>query len=120
MRNGHKDADVNLIQQRHLYIAQRATAAVLAPLVVVHLLLIFIAVKDGLTAEEILGRTRGNELWALFYGVFVVAAAIHAPLGLRNVLREWTPLTPRVVDIVCIVIFLLFLFVGLRAVVAVY
>jgi len=111
---------VSSSRQRYFYIAQRATAVLLAPLVVVHLLLIFIAVKNGLTAEEILGRTRGNELWAVFYGLFVVAAAIHAPLGLRNVLREWTPLTPRLVDVACVFIFVFLLFAGLRAVVAVY
>jgi len=107
-------------QQRYLYIAQRATAVVLAPLVVVHLLLIFVAVKDGLTAEEILSRTRGNELWAAFYSLFVVAASVHAPLGLRNVLYEWTPLNSRWVELFCIAVFLLLLFAGLRAVVAVY
>ena len=106
--------------QRYLYIAQRATAVMLAPLVLVHLLLIFIAVKDGLTAEEILSRTRGNEWWAAFYSVFVVAAAVHAPLGLRNVLREWTPLSGRAVELFCVALFLLLLFTGLRAVVAVY
>ena len=109
-----------LASERYLYIAQRATAVILAPLVVVHLLLILIAVKNGLTAEEILSRTRGNELWAAFYSLFVVAAAVHAPLGLRNVLHEWTQLSRRGVELFCIAIFLLLLFAGLRAVVAVY
>jgi len=111
---------VSSSRQRYFYIAQRATAALLAPLVVVHLLLIFVAVKDGLTAEEILSRTRGNELWAVFYSAFVVAASVHAPLGLRNVLREWTMLSTRMVDLACVLIFLALLFAGIRAVVAVY
>jgi fumarate reductase subunit C len=106
--------------QRHFYVAQRATALVLAPLVVIHLVLIMIAVKNGLTADEILSRTRGNVLWAAFYSLFVVAAAIHAPLGVRNVLREWTPLSSRGVDVLCLLLFVFLLFAGLRAVVAVY
>ena len=106
--------------QRYFYVAQRATAALLAPLVIVHLLLIFVAVKNGLTAEEILSRTRGSTLWAAFYGVFVIAASVHAPLGLRNVLREWTPMNARAVDGCCVLAFLILLLAGLRAVVAVY
>jgi len=57
--------------------------------VVVHLATIIYAVQGGLTAAEILGRTRGNTAWLVFYSVFVAAAAIHAPIGLRAVLGEW-------------------------------
>lgn len=72
-----------------LFLAQRASALVLAPLVLVHLGLAIYAIHGGLTAAEILGRTQGSLGWSLFYGLFVVAAAVHAPIGLRNVLREW-------------------------------
>ena len=71
-----------------LWIAQRASAAVLALCVLVHLLTIVYAVQGGLTAAEILGRTRGSWGWAAFYGVFVLAVAVHAPIGLRAVMRE--------------------------------
>lgn len=73
-----------------LFAAQRLSAAILAPLVIVHLVLILIAVEGGLTAAEILGRTQGSVGWAVFYGLFVLAAAVHAPIGLRNVVREHT------------------------------
>jgi fumarate reductase subunit C len=72
-----------------LWIAQRASAAVLALCVVVHLSTIIYAVQGGLTAAEILGRTRGNAGWFAFYSLFVLAVAIHAPIGLRPVLGEW-------------------------------
>lgn len=72
------------------YVAQRLSALVLAPLVLVHLGLIVYAVQDGLSAEEILGRTRGSLFWMLFYGLFVLAAALHASIGLRNLLAELT------------------------------
>jgi fumarate reductase subunit C len=73
-----------------LWTAQRATAAVLAICVAVHLATIIYAVRGGLTAAEILERTRGSFGWMLFYIVFVLAVAIHAPIGLRTILREMT------------------------------
>ena len=48
-----------------------------------------------MTAADILARTRGSIVWASFYGVFVAAAAIHAAIGVRNVLTEWSPLDDR-------------------------
>lgn len=71
-----------------LWVAQRASAAVLALCVVAHLATNIYAVQGGLSAAEILSRTRGSTLLAAFYGVFVVAVAIHAPIGLRTVARE--------------------------------
>ena len=74
-----------------LYLLQRGTAALMLPLILVHLAVIFYATRQGLTAADILGRTRGSITWALFYGIFVFAAAIHASIGVRNILTEWTP-----------------------------
>jgi fumarate reductase subunit C len=71
-----------------LWLAQRASAAVLGVCVLAHLLTIVMAVQGGLSAAEILGRTRGSVAWALFYAVFVLAVAVHAPIGLRGVARE--------------------------------
>jgi fumarate reductase subunit C len=72
-----------------LWAAQRASAAVLALCVAVHLAVIIHAVRGGLSAAEILGRTQGNRAWLAFYSLFVLAAAVHAPIGLRSVLTEW-------------------------------
>lgn len=77
------------MSQTALWVAQRVTAAILAVCVVVHLATIIYAVQGGLTAAEILGRTRGSTAWLAFYTLFVLAAAIHAPIGLRTVLGEW-------------------------------
>jgi fumarate reductase subunit C len=71
-----------------LYGAQRGSAAILALCVIIHLTTIIYAVRNGLTASEILQRTSGSVTWALFYGLFVLAVAVHAPIGLRNVLTE--------------------------------
>ncbi len=102
-----------------LYLWQRLTAAIMAPLVLVHLAVIFYAMRKGFSAADILARTRGSVAWATFYGLFVVAVAIHAPIGLRTVLTEWTPLRARYCDLVAIAFGLLLLALGLRAVAAV-
>jgi len=107
------------MMERRLFILQRLSAMVLAPLVLIHLGLILYAVRDGLTAAEILGRTQGSLGWALFYGAFVLAAAVHAPLGLRNILREWTGAGLRLTNLLSLAFGLLLAGLGLRAVVAV-
>ena len=105
--------------ERRLFLLQRLTALLMAPLVVVHLGLILYATRGGLTAAEILGRTEGSTFWAAFYGLFVVAAAIHAPLGVRTILIEWAALPRRAADAAALMLGLLFLALGLRAVAAV-
>lgn len=74
-----------------LWLVQRLTAGVLAAAVLVHLVTIVYAVQGGLSAGEILARTRGEIAWLLFYGTFAVAAGVHGAIGLRTVVREWTP-----------------------------
>ncbi len=102
-----------------LFALQRLSAKVLAPLVIVHLVLILYAVHGGLSAAEILGRTQGSVAWGAFYALFVVAVAIHAPIGVRNIAREWTQWRSRSLDTACVVLALVLLALGLRAVVAV-
>lgn len=75
--------------QTLLWIGQRASAAVLALCVLVHLITIVYAVRGGLSAAEILTRTQGNLAWLAFYTLFVIAVAVHAPIGLRAILTEW-------------------------------
>jgi fumarate reductase subunit C len=103
-----------------LFLAQRLTAAVLALAVAVHLATILYAVRGGLTAAEILARTHGNFAFLLFYSVFVVAVAVHAPIGLRNVMREWTPWRGASLDAVLALVAVGLLALGFRAVMAVY
>jgi fumarate reductase subunit C len=102
-----------------LYLWQRATAAVMAPMILVHLAIIFYATRHGLSAADILSRTRGSIWWFFFYGTFVFLAAIHASIGVRNVLAEWTGLRDRQSGILAIAFGVLLLALGLRAVAAV-
>ncbi|MEM6888317.1 MAG: succinate dehydrogenase [Pseudomonadota bacterium] len=80
-----------------LYMLQRLSALVMAPLVLGHIAVMIYAVQGGLSAEEILSRTQGSLLWALFYGTFVVAVSLHAALGVRVVLHESARLRGSVV-----------------------
>ena len=103
-----------------LWIAQRASAAVLALCVTVHLATIIYAVRGGLTAAEILARTRGNQAWLAFYALFVVAVAIHAPIGLRAVLGEWLGWRGRSREFALILFSMILLWIGMRAVFGVF
>ena len=102
------------------YIWQRATAAIMLPLVLLHVAVIFYATRQGMTAADILARTRGSIVWASVYGAFVVAVALHAPIGLRNVIREWTPWRGRGLDVVLAAFAFALFVLGMRAVIAVY
>jgi fumarate reductase subunit C len=102
-----------------LYMAQRFSAMVLAPLVLVHLATMVYAIRGGLTAAEILGRTEGSIFWMVFYGLFVVAAAIHGAIGLRSIVREMTPWRGRSLNLAAGCFCALILVLGIRAVGAV-
>ncbi len=102
-----------------LYLWQRATAMVMAPLVLAHLCVVFYAMHRGLSAADILSRTRGSMAWAAFYGVFVSAAAIHASIGVRTILGEWLSFGGRPRDIAVIIFGLALALLGFRAVAAV-
>lgn len=101
------------------YRLQRLSAAILAPLVIIHLVIILYAIDAGLSADEILQRTRSSLLWPALYTLFVIAAALHAPLGLRNIAREWTRTRHWAIDALTAVFALTLLFTGLRAVMAI-
>ena len=102
-----------------LYFWQRASAAVMAPLVLVHLGVMFYATRRGLTAADILARTRGSFVWGAFYSAFVIAAAVHASIGLRQILREWGRARGALLEALSWGIGLALLVLGLRAVAAV-
>lgn len=111
---------MNLRGETRLWIAQRASAAVLALCVLVHLATIIYAVRGGLTGAEILGRTRGNAAWFTFYSIFVLAVTVHAPIGLRAVLGEWLGWRGRSRDIALLAFAMLLAWLGMRAVLGVF
>ena len=91
----------------------------MAPLVLVHLGVMIYAIQGGLTADEILGRTQGSLLWALVYGAFVVAVAVHGAIGLRAIAYEWGKISDLVLDILMWIFGCSILLLGGRAVYAV-
>ena len=111
MSDGHSARGETL-----LWTAQRASAAVLAVCVAVHLATVIYAVRGGLSAGEILARTHGSIGWMLFYTVFVLAVAVHAPIGLRTILREMTGWRGPSLDVATAFAALLLVIWGWRAV----
>lgn len=103
-----------------LWLAQRASAGVLALCVLVHLVTIVYAVQGGLSAAEILGRTRGSIGWLAFYSLFVLAVTIHAPIGLRPVLGEWLGWRGRSRDAALLLFAAVLAWLGMRAVFGVF
>ena len=106
--------------ETRLWVAQRASAAVLAIAVAVHLITMIHAVRGGLSAAEIIARLSGNTGWLVFYLAFVAAVAVHAPIGLRTVLAEQTALARRVIDVLCAAFALVLLALGSLAAAALF
>ena len=111
---------MNTRTQVLLWVAQRVTAMVLALCVAVHLATMIYAVRHGLSAADILGRTRGNYAWFAFYATFVAAVAIHAPIGARTILAETLGLRGALVDLVMLALGIMLALWGWRAVLAVF
>lgn len=101
------------------WVAQRATSVVLGICVAVHLATMIYAIRNGLTAAEILGRTRGSLAWGAFYSTFVIAAALHGAIGLRTIAAEWLGFRGEAAEVAATVVGLALTIAGLRAVVAV-
>ncbi len=102
-----------------LYLLQRITALLMAPLVLGHLAVMIYAIRGGLSAAEILGRTQGSVLWFMFYGTFVLAVAIHGAIGLRAILHEWAGVKGATLEVVMWITGLGLFTLGARAVWAV-
>ncbi len=102
-----------------LYLLQRISALIMAPLVLLHLGVMIVAIQGGLDSAEILSRTRGSYIWATVYGLFVVTVSIHAALGLRVVMFEWLRIRGEALNGLSWFAFVVLLVIGIRAVIAV-
>lgn len=102
-----------------LYLLQRVTALIMAPLVAGHIAVMIYAIQGGLSASEILSRTQGSVFWAVFYGLFVIAVSLHAAIGLRVILHEWVGLNGTTLRTTTWCIAILLLVLGLDAVIGV-
>jgi fumarate reductase subunit C len=111
---------MNIRAQVLLWAAQRISAAVLALCVLVHIITMIYAVKNGLSAAEVLGRTRGNYGWFAFYALFVAAVAVHAPIGLRTALSDMLDWRGAVLDLLVLIAGIALALWGWRAVWSVF
>lgn len=105
--------------QARLWYLQRISAMALALFVAVHLVTIVYAVRGGLSGAEILARTQGNWIVAAFYGAFVIACAVHVPIGLARIAEEWLGWSGRRSNAAAALVALALAALGLRAVWAV-
>lgn len=106
-------------RQARFWYWQRISAMALALFVAIHLITIVYAVRGGLSGAEILGRTHGNWAAGLFYGAFVLASAVHVPIGLARIAEEWMGWDARVSNLAAALFAMLLLVLGLRATYAV-
>ncbi len=102
-----------------LYLLQRITAMIMAPLVMLHLGVMIVAIQGGLDSAEILSRTRGSLFWGGTYGLFVLAVSVHAAIGIRVVLFEWLSIKGTKLTLVSWLVFAVLLMMGARAVYAI-
>ena len=102
-----------------LYMLQRITALLMAPLVIGHIAVMIYAIQGGLTTAEILGRTKGSIAWFAFYGLFVIAVSVHGAIGMRVVMYEWAGLKGKWLDAFMYGSGIFLLLIGARAVWAV-
>jgi fumarate reductase subunit C len=103
--------------QAKLWYLQRMSAMVLALCVFVHLGTMIYAVRGGLTAAEILSRTQGNIAWLIFYFIFLLATAIHVPIGIKNIAEEWMPMHGNRLGVAAIALAVLLLLAGGAAII---
>lgn len=85
--------------EMRLYMLQRITALLMAPLVIGHLAVMIYAIQGGLSSAEILGRTQGSVIWFVFYGTFVLSVAVHGAIGLRTIAHEWAGLNGALLNV---------------------
>lgn len=109
-------AAMSIRTQARLWYLQRLSAMALALFVAVHIAIIVYAVRGGLSGTEILARTRGSMGFAAFYGLFVLACAVHVPIGLLRIAEEWLRWRGRSAVVAALAFAALLAVMGLRAV----
>ena len=112
--SAHVVGDARL--QVRLWLLQRASAALLGPLVLIHLVVIVYAVRQGLSAQAILERLHHSVAFGAFYALFVLACAAHVPLGVARVAEEWLRWSERASLMLGALFSVLLLVGGMRAV----
>ena len=116
MIDSANDVEREVMGQAKRWYWMRVSSMLLAVCVVVHLATMIYAVHGGLSAAEILARTRGNTWVAAFYGVFVLACGLHVPLGLQAIAEEWLGLRPTAARVLTWFVAFALIGLGMRAI----
>ncbi len=103
-----------------MWLAQRISAMVLSFCIIVHIATMIIATQGGVSTAEISDRISGNVTWLVFYSIFIAAVSVHAPIGLRTVLLESTPLTEKRVGLLTMLFGLFVIVLGMRTIYGLY
>jgi fumarate reductase subunit C len=106
--------------ETYLWLAQRLSALILTICITVHIATMIIAVQGGLSSEEIIARIGGSKIWLCFYLVFVTSVAVHAPIGLKSIMREMTQIPMKRIDFLRILFSLIIGVLGIRAAFGLY
>ena len=81
--------------QAKLWYAMRASSMVLAVCVLVHIVTVIYAVRGGLSAAEILGRTHGNWIFGTFYPIRAELFSVERLEEHARSLAAAQPVTPK-------------------------
>ena len=100
-----------------LWLAHRLTGMALGLFVIIHLITIITVIQGGLSAAEIMERTNSNFIVAVFYGLFVIAAAVHSAIGLRTVAQEVLKWNGISLNVVILTFFSFLCVVGMAAII---
>ncbi len=99
---------------------QRYSAVALIPFVLTHLATLLLIGSAGLSANDVLSRTRGSLVWMIFYSLFVGLLALHSAIGIWQVGRLINRVSPWLVAAVAWLFALATLGLGARAVLGLY
>lgn len=100
-----------------LWLAHRLTGMALGLFVIIHLVTILVVIKGGLSAAEVMERTSRNFIVAIFYGLFVIAAAVHSAIGLRTVAHEVLHWKRSTLNVMTLIFFAFLCVVGIAAII---
>lgn len=100
-----------------LWLAHRLTGMALGLFVIIHLVTILVVIKGGLSAAEIMERTSSNFIVTIYYGLFVIAAAVHSAIGLRTVAHEVLNWKGFTLNVMTLIFFAFLCVVGMAAII---
>ena len=104
---------INRDVETFIWLLQRLSAIILSACTIIHIITIINSVKIGLTSADIINRIGANYGWFIFYLIFVLSASIHAPIGIRSILKESTNASNVTITLITIIFAILLVSLGI-------